>query len=723
MEDKIKLHAKYLLTIFHSEETGFTVAKFRLYDGEEKEFTAIGIFYDLQPDVIYTLTGSYVEHSKYGMQFKTEAYEKMKPNDTDSLIRYFSGPLFPGIGKQTARLILDVLGEQAIYKIVEDPDILLTIPKLNDKKRAVLTEGVLADGQENDPVHYLSKLGLGMKMIMKIEAAYGKDTVEKIKENPFLLVEDVDGIGFKTADKIASNLNFEESHPYRIRALILANVKESSMASGDSYLTMDKMVHRLEKKLSKDICVRDYLDELIRDRQLIMEEDRLYHHTQYDAERGIAQFLASFPYIEIPHDEIADIDDEIDKMEREFAIKYEAKQRAAIRCFFEEPFMILTGGPGTGKTTIIKAIIALYKKFYCDETIVCCAPTGRAAKRLSELTETTASTIHSLLHWDLETNTFLINDKDPIQADLLIIDEFSMVDAWLFYNLLKASKTITKILLIGDEDQLPSVGPGAVLRDIIASLQFPIVSLHKIFRQNEGSGVITLAHDVRENICVDIVDNEDVAFLACESTDIRDHIMSIILTAFDRGYADRDIQVLSPMYHGAAGIDTLNSTLQKMMNPPVEYRRELRIGYRIFRENDKVLQLKNQPEDDVYNGDIGKIAEIVYADEDISHMNKIIVDFDGIIVEYGGEQISHITHAYCISIHKSQGSEYPIVIMPVVKEHSYMLQKRLLYTGITRAKQSLILIGDKDVFFRALHAEDRTVRNTTLTKRIVEYLE
>ncbi len=723
MEDKIKLHAKYLLTIFHSEETGFTVAKFRLYDGEEKEFTAIGIFYDLQPDVIYTLTGSYVEHSKYGMQFKTEAYEKMKPNDTDSLIRYFSGPLFPGIGKQTARLILDVLGEQAIHKILEDPDILLTIPKLNDKKRALLTEGVLADSQENDPVHYLSKLGLGMKMIMKIEAAYGKDAVEKIKENPFLLVEDVDGIGFKTADKIASSLDFEESHPYRIRALILANVKESSMASGDSYLTMDKMVHRLEKKLSKDICIQDYLDELIRDRQLIVEEDRLYHHTQYDAEKGIAQFLASFPYIEIPHDEIADIDDEIDKMEREFAIKYEAKQRSAIRCFFEEPFMILTGGPGTGKTTIIKAIIALYKKFYCDETIVCCAPTGRAAKRLSELTETTASTIHSLLHWDLETNTFLINDKDPIQADLLIIDEFSMVDAWLFYNLLKASKTITKILLIGDEDQLPSVGPGAVLRDIIASRQFPIVSLHKIFRQNEGSGVITLAHDVRENICVDIVDNEDVAFFACESTDIRDHIMSIILTAFDRGYDDRDIQVLSPMYHGAAGIDTLNSALQKMMNPPAEHRRELRIGYRIFRENDKVLQLKNQPEDDVYNGDIGKIAEIVYADEDISHMNKIIIDFDGIIVEYSGEQISHITHAYCISIHKSQGSEYPIVIMPIVKEHSYMLQKRLLYTGITRAKQSLILIGDKDVFIRALHAEDRTVRYTTLTKRIVEYLE
>lgn len=723
MEEQIKLHAKYIMPIFRNEQSGFTVAKFRLYDGDEKEFISTGIFYDLQTDVIYTLHGTYIEHNKYGMQFKTETYEQMRPNDSESLIRYFSSPLFPGIGKQTATSIIELLGEDAIQKIQEDESILLQVPKLNDRKRASIIEGIHIGEEVDDPVNFFSKLGLGMKTIMKIEAAYGEESIQKVSENPFSLVEDIDGIGFKTADKIAENLHFDEEHPYRIRALLLSCVKDACMANGDSYISLDKLSKVIRKKIPEHVETEEYLSALIQDRQLILEEDRIYHHTQYDAEKGIAQFLSCFPYVENNHEEIKHLDKEIHKIEDAFSITYEEKQAEAIKQFFQEPFMILTGGPGTGKTTIVKGIISLYKKYYPDEIITCCAPTGRAAKRLSELTQMNATTIHSLLHWDLETNTFLMNDKDPITTDLLIIDEFSMVDAWLFYNLLKASKTITRILLIGDEDQLPSVGPGAVLRDLIAAKQFPYVRLHKIFRQSEGSGVISLAHDIREDSLEDIVNNDDVAFFPCINTEVKDMIMSIVITAFDRGYDDCDIQVLSPMYNGMAGIDTLNSVLQKMMNPSSPHQRELKVGYRIFREQDKVLQLKNQPDDDVYNGDIGKIVEIIYATEDVSRLNKIVVDFDGTIVEYSGEQISNITHAYCISIHKSQGSEYPIVIMPIVKEHSYMLQKRLLYTGITRAKQSLILLGDKSVFMRAIHAQDRASRKTTLTKRINEFFE
>lgn len=723
MEEQIKLHAKYIMPIFRNEQSGFTVAKFRLYDGDEKEFISTGIFYDLQTDVIYTLHGTYIEHNKYGMQFKTETYEQMRPNDSESLIRYFSSPLFPGIGKQTATSIIEILGEDAIQKIQEDESVLLQVPKLNDRKRASIIEGIHIGEEVDDPVNFFSKLGLGMKTIMKIEAAYGEESIQRVSENPFSLVENIDGIGFKTADKIAENLHFDEEHPYRIRALLLSCVKDASMANGDSYITLDKLSKVIQKKIPEHIETEEYLSALIQDRQLILEEDRIYHHTQYDAEKGIAQFLSCFPYVENNHEEIKHLDQEIQEIETAFAITYEEKQAEAIKHFFQEPFMILTGGPGTGKTTIVKGIISLYKKYYPDEIITCCAPTGRAAKRLSELTQMNATTIHSLLHWDLETNTFLMNDKDPITTDLLIIDEFSMVDAWLFYNLLKASKTITRILLIGDEDQLPSVGPGAVLRDLIASKQFPYVRLHKIFRQSEGSGVISLAHDIREDVLEDIVNNDDVAFFPCMNTEVKDIIMSIVITAFDRGYDDCDIQVLSPMYNGMAGIDTLNSVLQKMMNPSSPHRRELKVSYRIFREQDKVLQLKNQPDDDVYNGDIGKIVEIIYAAEDVSRLNKIVVDFDGTIVEYSGEQISNITHAYCISIHKSQGSEYPIVIMSIVKEHSYMLQKRLLYTGITRAKQSLILLGDKDVFMRAIHAQDRASRKTTLTNRIKEFFE
>lgn len=724
MEDTITLHAKFILSIFRNEASGFTVAKFRMFDGEEKEFIGTGVFHDLQPDIIYSLSGNYVEHIKYGMQFKIDSYEVMKPNDKDSLVRYFSSPVFPGIGKQTAATIVETLGEQAITLIREDPEILLTIPKLNERKRDLIYQGVLLENNEDDPMNFFAKLGVGLKTIMKIEAVYGEESVQKVNQNPFLLVEDIDGIGFKTADKIAGSLHFEENHPYRLRALILSGVLDYCMASGDSYITKENLEQHIVPKLpDTNIDINDYLQELFQDGLLVLEDNRIYHHTQYDAEKAISQFLSCFPYVENQKSKLKTIHKEISHMEKEYAIKYEEKQIQAIETFFDESFMILTGGPGTGKTTIVKGIINLYKKFYPGEVITCCAPTGRAAKRLSELTGINATTIHSLLHWDLETNTFLVNDKEPITTDLLIIDEFSMVDAWLFYNLLRASKSITKILIIGDEDQLPSVGAGAVLRDLILSNCFPLVRLHKIFRQSEGSGVISLAHDIREETYDHVENNDDVAFFSCRNSEVKDHIMSIVLTAFDRGYNDCDIQVLSPMYNGVAGIDTLNSALQKMMNPFDKHRRELKVGYRTFRENDKVLQLKNQPDDNVFNGDIGKIVEIIYASEDISKQNKIVVDFEGSIVEYSGEQIANITHAYCISIHKSQGSEYPIVIMPIVKEHSYMLQKRLLYTGITRAKSSLILLGDKDVFIKAIHAKDRTIRNTTLALRIQEYFE
>lgn len=724
MEQPIVLHAKFILSIYRNDASGFTVAKFRMFDGEEKEFIATGVFHDLQFDIIYSLTGYYIEHPKYGMQFKIENYEKMKPNDRESLIRYFSSPLFPGIGKQTAFAIVEALGEQAISIIHEDASVLLTIPKLNEKKRELIYQGVMSENNDEDAMSFFTKLGIGLKTIMKIEAVYGDECVQKVNQNPFLLVEDIDGIGFKTADKIANNLNFEENHPYRLRALILSCVLDYCMSSGDSFITIEKLNKYVIPKLpDSQIVMMDYLDELIQDGLLVAEENRLYHHTQYDSEKAIAQFLSCFPYVTTSKDKIKTLREEIKGMEKDYAITYEDKQIEAIESFFEESFMILTGGPGTGKTTIVKGIINLYKKFYPEEVITCCAPTGRAAKRLSELTGINATTIHSLLHWDLETNTFLVNDKEPIVCDLLIIDEFSMVDAWLFYNLLRASKSITRILIIGDEDQLPSVGAGAVLRDLIEANCFPLVRLHKIFRQSEGSGVISLAHDIREETYEKVENNGDVAFFSCRNSEVKDHIMSIILTAFEKGYNDCDIQILSPMYNGIAGIDTLNSVLQKMINPSDAHRRELKIGYRIFRENDKVLQLKNQPDDNVFNGDIGKIVEIVYASEELSKQHKIVIDFDGTIVEYSGEQIGNITHAYCISIHKSQGSEYPIVIMPIVKEHSYMLQKRLLYTGITRAKSSLILLGDKEVFLKSIHAKERTIRNTTLTKRILEYYE
>ena len=416
--------------------------------------------------------------------------------------------------------------------------------------------------------------------------------------------------------------------------------------------------------------------------------------------------------------------DDIENIEDELHIEYEKIQKQAFHNFFLHPFSIITGGPGTGKTTIVQGLISLYKKYYPLDTIALCAPTGRASKRLSEICQNVkVSTIHSLLHWDLESNTFLKNEKELLDCDLLVIDEFSMVDQQLFQALLKSAKLVKKILLIGDENQLASVGCGSVLKDLITSSLFPLTRLEKIFRQKEGSDVITLAHEINEENVTVLEQGNDIAFFSCENYEVKDILIPIVSNALEKGYSIKDIQVLAPMYGGVAGIDALNNTLQKVLNPQDGYKDEIKVGYRVFRVGDKILQLKNQPDENVYNGDIGEIIAIEYADENALSKNVILADFDGNFVEYSGEQISNITHAYCISIHKAQGSEYPIVIMPVVKDYAFMLSKRLLYTGVTRAKKSLVLLGSKEVFLKYIHLQERHIRKTTLKKHILEKFE
>lgn len=720
LEEYQKLEAKHIYTIFRNEENGYTVAKFVTYDAMEEEFTATGIFKELIEEERYSLQGEYKEHARYGMQFQVVSYEKMMPNDESSLIRYFSSSAFPGIGKKTAKQIVSYLGEHALLKIKEDIHVLDEIEGMNEKKRNAIYQGIKEHGDLDDSIVFFSKFGMSVKNIMKLEAAYGKEAVEVVKENPYQMVEDIDGIGFTTADKVAMELSFSMDHPYRLKAAILASVLDICMSNGDTYVKKPQILKELKKRYGiEGIDLSPYLEELFGDRLLIIEDDRIYHNTQYDAEKGIAVFLGNFPYEEMEHVDISHLDADIQKFEDQLHISYEEKQKQAISSFFKEPFSIITGGPGTGKTTIVQGILSLYQQYYPDQIISLCAPTGRAAKRLAQLSDGRAVTIHSLLKWDLESNTFLINESEPIQADVLIIDEFSMVDQWLFYNLLLACCDVKKILLIGDEDQLASVGPGCVLKDLIQSDCFPLTRLEKIFRQQEGSDVVALAHMIKENQIPDFDEMQEIAFFPCQNFEVRNLVNQVVGNALNKGYDTKDIQVLVPMYQGVAGIDALNNALQQMMNPPEKYKRELKVGYRIFREDDKILQLKNQPDDQVSNGDIGILREIIYASEDIQNKNKLKVEFDDHIVEYSGENLYNISHAYCISIHKSQGSEYPIVILPIVKDYRYMLQKRLLYTAITRAKKSLVLLGDIDLFKHAIQVEDRHIRKSTLTQRIL----
>lgn len=715
--EELKLQATLVYMIFRNAENGYSVARFVTYDKQEKEFTATGIMGELKTECVYDLYGHYEEHSRYGMQFHVEYYEMTPPNDKRSLVRYFSSAAFPGIGNKLARTIVDVLGSDAINRICQDEGVVDRIPGISAKKRQVLIQGVKQLADLDDSVIFFTQHGFSPQQIAKLQAKYGEEAVALIKENPYRMVEEIDGIGFATADKLARSLAFDADHPYRKQAAVLAAVLSLCMASGNTYVSAAQLKREVQKTIPDLIDFDDLVAELTMRRSLIIEEDRIYHHTQYDAENGIAQLLAQFPEVELSAD-LSDLNAAIAEMEQEFHITYETKQREAMAMFFAEPLAIISGGPGTGKTTIVKGILRLAQRYYPQERIVLCAPTGRAAKRMAQLSDGAALTIHSLLKWDLESNRFMKDDKDPLDVDILIIDEFSMVDAWLFYSLLRACRSVHKILLIGDRDQLPSVGPGCVLQDLMESDCFPTITLAKIFRQREGSDVVALAHEIKEGRFDCLSQSHDTAFFACPAYEVSRRVKQIVANAYEKGYENNDIQVLAPMYNGVAGIDALNHALQEMMNPQSAHKRELRSGYRLFREGDKVMQLKNQPEDEVYNGDIGTIEEIVYAQEDAANQNRIIVRYDDIFVEYVQEQIYHITHAYCISIHKAQGSEYPIVIMPVVNEYRHMLQRRLLYTGVSRAKRSLVLLGDLEALQRAVNDQSKHDRLSTLTDRL-----
>lgn len=719
-----RITGNLITMIFHNESNCYSVARFNMTAPQKKEITVAGYFKPLEEDLDYHLDGNFVEHPKYGMQFKVEVLQQALPSEKESLIRFFSGPLFSGIGKKMAENIVEVLGEEAIDLIKKDSGVLDNIDKMTEKKKQTVVDGLKkAENDFDRTVSFLHSHGLGMKNIMKIDKFYGACAVDTISKDPYCLIQDIDGIGFTTADKLAMNLGFEKDFPSRLQAALVSLVMEMCMVNGDSYVYVEDLPSALEKKCQiEQIDFAEVLFQCLLRRQLIQEENRIYHSTQYSAENGIAQFCVAFPLNPLENCSMNALNEELSLLQSSINITYDQRQIEAIECFFKEDCMILTGGPGTGKTTVVKAMVELFRRLYPYGQIACCAPTGRAAKRLAELTGVDCSTIHSLLHWDLETNTFGKNETDPLTVDCLIIDEFSMVDAWLFYNLLKAGTQIKKICIIGDEDQLPSVSCGSVLRDLIEAKIFPVIRLETIFRQKEGSGVVQLAHQIRQNQIDDFSFKGDVAFFECDQYAVKNAVLKIVQSALDKGYDINDVQVLAAKYNGVAGIDRLNAALQECLNPPSKEKRELKSGYRLFREHDKILQLKNQIDDDVYNGDIGELVEIIYPEEDINHQARFIVDFDGILVEYTQETFQNITHAYCISVHKSQGSEYPIVIMPIVKEAVFMLQKRLIYTGITRAKKSLILIGDKEVWSNGILKKQERLRKTTLSMRIFNEL-
>ncbi|MEZ7170861.1 ATP-dependent RecD-like DNA helicase [Sporosarcina sp. OR05] len=732
-----------VVTIFHNPDSLFSIVKMKITKTnsgyEDKEIVIKGSFPPLSNEDDYRFTGRLVNHATYGKQFDVFTFTKEMPETETGIVHYLSGDLFPGIGRKTADTIVKQLGKDAIKRILENPDVLDQIPKLAaDKKETLVT--VLQEnlGLERSMVQ-LNEWGFGPQLSMRIYQTYREEVLELLRENPYRLIEDIEGIGFQRADELGRQLGITGNHPSRVKAAILHTMNLAVQSVGHVYLEAENVLPEVKRLLESSQRAEVPFDnisqaviELVEEGKLCGEGRRLYIPTLYYSEIGIVSKLDRI--MENDHSDkfpVSEIRKAIGEAEERLEVSYAPTQVDAIEKALHSPAMILTGGPGTGKTTVIRGLVEVYAelhglsldpKVYAqkEETfpIVLAAPTGRAAKRMSESTGLPAMTIHRLLGFTGQEKEDAIGKE--VEGRLIIIDEMSMVDTWLAHQLLKALPTEIQILFVGDQDQLPPVGPGQVLRDMLDSKKIPVVELKEIYRQSEGSTIIELAHMIKNgSLTTDIVKKTgDRSFIRATGDQILEAVEQIVKNAVSKGHPIKNIQVLAPMYKGPAGIDGLNKMIQKMVNPPGPDRKEVTFGDVVYRIGDKVLQLVNQPESNVFNGDMGEVISIIKANETVDKKEMLIVSYDGIEVEYERNDLNQITLAYCCSIHKSQGSEFPIVVMPVVRGYRKMLRRNLLYTGITRAKDFLILCGEPEEFSIGIQRTDELERQTTLKERL-----
>ncbi len=703
---------------FYSDETKFIVANVEVEE-ENDVICMTGYMSYVNEEEKYRFTGYYVTHPRYGKQFQIESYEVIRSNDEEEIVRYLSSSLFKGIGVKQATLIVQALGENTIDAIKEDKHVLDHIKGMSEVKRDMIYNVLVTQDFDSQVLSFFLGHGISTKNLALIQGHYQEDTLNVLQNNPYQLIEDIDGIGFKTADDLALKIGVDPLDENRLKAAVLYCLKERCFQTGGTYQYYESF-YSMFNKLIQGIFEEKFnelLNKLISEEKIIQEGEKYYSYDLYHSEQIIVEAIKR--WLREPKEEYSNILEEIEKIEEELSLQYDKKQKEAIESFIENPLMIITGGPGTGKTTIVQGLLKIYQAINRDAKVALIAPTGRAAKRMSEITGLEACTIHRLLKWDMHSNVFAMNEDNPLDYDLLIIDEFSMVDSLLFSHLIKASYKVSKILLVGDDQQLPSVAPGTVLKNLLDIEDIPKLKLTHIYRQSQESGIIQLAHHLRNDDYQQqiFLDYPDLYFQHSSNTDIVKNIELLIQKAIDEGFNENDIQVLAPMYQGVGGINAFNESLQALFNPPSVTKNELKVGRRVFREGDKILQLKNRVDDNVFNGDIGKLVEICYKDNFEYLEDTIIVDFDGVFVEYTPGDFSTITHAYCISIHKAQGNEFPIVIMAVLNDYYIMLRKNLIYTGITRAKRTLFVVGSHHAFLRGLSNNSDEQRLTSLKNK------
>lgn len=708
----------------------------------ESEIVATGSFGDVQEDEEYRLFGHFVEHPRYGKQFLVERYEQAQPTSTNGIISYLSSDKFPGIGKKTAEKIVEILGEDAIDQIIDQPDILNRVPNLNQKKKEQLVETLRQNYGMEKIIVGLSSYGFGSQLSFAIFQTYRNQALEVIQENPYQLVEDIEGIGFKKADNLAEQMGIAANSDQRIRAAILHQINEDANQSGDTYVEAQRLLEQvlslLEGSRAVEIApdqVAAMIIQLVEEEKIQQEETKLYENSLYYSEWGIgnavARLLERKKEIKYPKKLV---EKKLRMIEKRSNILYGTSQDKAIKEAIRSPLFILTGGPGTGKTTVINGIVQLFAELndlsldpsdYKEEVfpIILAAPTGRAAKRMNETTGLPASTIHRLLGLNGRESTPETEARE-LEGGLLIVDEMSMVDTWLANTLLKAIPTNMQIILVGDKDQLPSVGPGQVFHDLLQVDTIPKIELTEIYRQGDNSSIIPLAHEIKEGkLPTDFtVNQKDRSFISCHAFQMEAVIKQIVERAKKKGYSAQDVQVLAPMYRGPAGIDAINKMMQELFNPNDGTKKEVQWNDVVYRIGDKVLQLVNNPESNVFNGDMGIIVGIIPAKESDDKVDELVIQFDSTEVQYKRSEWNNIKLSYCCSIHKAQGSEFQMVLLPMVKQYNRMLQRNLLYTAVTRSKDLLILLGEQEAFSECVRRES-AVRKTTLIERICSVAE
>jgi exodeoxyribonuclease V alpha subunit len=704
--------------VYYSPDTGYHICKFLLED--QQTMTIIGNFPPLSSGEVLKIKGKWELNPKFGKQFRVENYVPVMPSSAKGIEKFLSSGLINGIGPVLAKRIVSRFGIKTIDILSEDPAKMLEVEGIGSAKLKEIKKSWTEHEGIRELIIFLQDHNITTSLATKIYRQYGDKSFHVLKSNPYQACHDIWGVGFKTADQIALKLGMSPTSPERIKAFI-AYLLEKDTEQGHVFSYEKDVTNAVKKELEVDSDqIAEAIESLTKENLIVVEDfapDKalylpFYHKAQDDVALAIHK-LVHFPFMTPKFDVSKTVRD----VEKEMGVTFSEAQRRAIGESFDKKILVITGGPGTGKTTIIKAVVDIFRQW--GRTVLLAAPTGRAAKRLSEATHKEAKTIHRTLEYTPKIGNFRRNESHPLKGDCLVIDEFSMVDLPLMHYLLKAVPPTMRLVLVGDKDQLPSVGPGNLLRDIIDSGAVEVVRLTQIFRQAKDSLIVSNAHRInygKKLIYPEKGDKDsDFYFIAQED---ENKAFNMIISLCSENIPKKlgldplspQIQVISPMYRGVIGVDNLNVELQKRLNSSHE---GLKIGTREIRIKDKMMQVRNNYDKDVFNGDIGTVVEVD------KRTYRVAVDFDGKVVPYGREELNEITHAYAISVHKSQGSEYQAVVIPLLTQHYIMLQRNLFYTALTRAKRLSCIVGSYKALYIAIKNDKPIKRNSHLKQKLV----